>query len=192
MSDWGERSNKAVIESFISGFHLKVQSFSFEKFNLEAQKGSLGLMQPCTLHSPEDFLEKLNSLFSQDRRGQSITSLWVTFPVLPSINQQHRLFFPRKSQNILLVSPQPRVSFPWLRILAARIISNHPVTLSRMERMITSRIKHNKILMIITETEKLNPRLFPNFQIICHHHLLIYHKIAFLVPLRSVLINHLC
>ena len=54
----GERSNKAVVESFISGFHLKVQSFSFEKFNLEAQKGSLGLMQPCTLHSPEDFLEK--------------------------------------------------------------------------------------------------------------------------------------
>ena len=100
MSDWGERSNKAVVESFISGFHLKVQSFSFEKFNLEAQKGSLGLMQPCTLHSPEDFLEKLNSLFSQDRRGQSITSLWVTFPVLPSINQQHRLFFPRKSQNM--------------------------------------------------------------------------------------------
>ena len=54
----GERSNKTVVESFISGFHLKVQSFSFEKFNLEAQKGSLGLMQPCTLHSPEDFLEK--------------------------------------------------------------------------------------------------------------------------------------
>ena len=157
----GERSNKAVVESFISGFHLKVQSFSFEKFNLEAQKGSLGLMQPCTLHSPEDFLKKLNSLFSQDRCRQSITSLWVTFPVLPSINQQHRLFFPRKSQNILLVSPQLRVSFPWLRILAARIISNHTVTLSRMERMITSRIKHNKILMIITETEKRTSRLFP-------------------------------
>ena len=99
MSDWGERSNKAVVESFISGFHLKVQSFSFEKFNLEAQKGSLGLMQPCTLHSPEDFLEKLNSLFSQDRRGQSITSFWVTFPVLPSINQQHRLFFSSKKSK---------------------------------------------------------------------------------------------
>ena len=161
MSDWG----KGAIR-----LSLNLSSLVFIwKFNLFRLKSSISKHKrevwgwcshaPCTHRKIS--LKKLNSLFSQDRCRQSITSLWVTFPVLPSINQQHRLFFPRKSQNILLVSPQPRVSFPWLRILAARIISNHPVTLSRMERMITSRIKHNKILMIITETEKRTPRLFP-------------------------------
>ena len=148
MSDWGKEAIR---------LSLNLSSLVFIwKFNLFRLKSSISKHKrevwgwcshaPCT------------------HRKISLKNSIPCFPkivVLPSINQQHRLFFPRKSQNILVVSPQPRVSFPWLRILAARIISNHPVTLSRMERMITSRIKHNKILMIITETEKRTPRLFP-------------------------------